>query len=1218
MEQSLSARRAFLQRCTAELTSMSATMQCYDALSQLAGGSAPFVKYDKAAFCAMRSELEELFAQVRSCVTVSDTDIFWHDLVSDETFISSRITGDWVWKHAGHAWTYTAKNDQWRDTQTGETWTYDAAHAWWENSSAHGRAGMKWEYDEKEQCWHYAGVKGQGWSSPDARMWTFRCQPAGSDWGFVPQNETWEYVSGAQRWKQKGQAWRYLSHAQHGQWEHEASGEKWVHDNLVCHTSSNTLEETVWSIHGQESPRGYDNGHWVIHPSMKKAYLGPYEQVAWNDGTPELTDRTGYLYDEKAKQWYPQYQGSPHLSGAGKTLLPLFPPTPFAPQRACIERVLAQVSLVWGGPDGMRVAPGSYGIAPDGRCALGDIRAMRWHGDMQIDGDIELDVTQSLTVTVDAEKEGTPVRVSCAPGATHAHLIFNVAAGQTLTFDVKSDLFFEGSDQPLSVTFRGEGTTRFLMPSGRTISFSKVRTHIVMEQSEQEALKERRSQVVFEKVSGQQGKTIWIKIGQDTHFAFISPHEKEGYGSLAFDTSLHDTGRMVLALARGDAAGDGRDGGLHIYGCAVQGTGKDGCVCAADIRTRVSYNKPAGAGAVLRICDDVQAVSIARNPANPTARERAAWHARTPDDRRGLVVINHCATFPTLARSLGAMPAGEPRTGFVLGCNGHIEIDDTCFLDYIAGSTNRRLAYLDPSRSKLHNPSALIIDGGTCASDRSAQITLYGRAGVYVRCGASSQTGGLLAGVVARDDGEVVDATISKGIWNGAWCVVPDVHQSIARDAGGAPRSPDGGRYCLDGEHVLDVEGALTIRSVPARFGVPASGYVNVPSRALDHAGQVMGGASLVKDKAYDCYNASSVLLNAPLTLDQVRWEHDDVLRNLTPSVTESALPAILGGERSSLRGDTSGGLLCLCNSQIACHSSLVLAGVRVVVHEKKGAYGRSAHNRSSIVAYHEGQGRGVLVQLGSSANRMADGSRAASMFDIGEGVMSSSSLRDSFIEVYRAAPTRGASAAKPTLIELALRSQRANGVSERKRGLHHLFLAHQSQINLGWMTEQGAATCAPWHMSEERYEALKATQPSALFSPSEAGSGTLCVAGGPWVLSAQESKERAPVYPITATNTGGVVYVDHGGVFAASDKSSMLIDTLVACHLTSQGSAGKLSLDPQRVTFGASGKVQPYTHHEGASGLLALHANASQVAVRTGKLTAVKAVSRGIRSLLS
>jgi|GEM_PF-2070516 len=1234
-------------KITAEKLLIDATLAKHAQVESLSDEPQRFVTAQKADLVAIKTKLDELLHVVQATIEVSSTEVVWSNTATGESFTYVRATGDWEYRQGSQRWSFTAATGVWKNEQSGETWTHDAANGWWENSFSFGSGGQKWVYDEASNLWHYAHAASSQWKAITPTEWSYATTTTTSQWSFVPRNEEWEYVPMLSEWKKKGtpvQVWRFHSDNTAGQWENRQTNERWLYDAPVAHRSSDTTHMLLWDIVGQDAPGGYDYSHWALYPQALRSKLGPFEHVAWNAGTPEVSDKTGYLYDQESDLWYPNHTQEPLTSEPGRCLLPLFPPTPFAAQVARVKAVLAYAVMPWGsktaGSQG-DVGAGKNGIDANGVVTLSDVNDMYWAHTLKVSGDVEIRAEFDAAIRVGTGVDGEQVTIEPAADAAFAHLVFHVAKGKELTVNIKNDLLFRGrasDNTPLFVTFRGEGTTRFRLPSGRSVAFGNdevagVKVHVLMDQKKAEALTNEVSQVMFDAVPCQQDVSAqdadsYITFGRASSFGFLSSYasgkdvsDQAGYGSVAFDVSRKGVGRLVLELLRGVTAGDGKDAAYTVYGSLVGASGAGGAVVASDVRTNRAYGKRAGIAAIMRITDDLVAREHAKNPYDPTVAELKKWHERVRADRRGLLVKNHNATLPAYASNLEKAPSVQEsswakaqslQTGFVLGCNGRMMLDDATFLDYIGGSSNTRFSLAqhgldggqggaDENRVKLHNPSALLVDGlGPFAQPSAnsswdmayegaeqAVITLKGNAGIFVRCGASSKTGALLN----------AQGTIGSGLFNGVRCVLDTEHNALAYDEHGNPKEfKDGMPACLDGEHAFDIEGPLCIESVDGKFHAKGNGFITVPSLALDHAGREILAQGDVHGQQdgrhplyglhrrkigarYECYNTSSVLINAPVTLKNVTWVHSDVLRNFgkhqVPSITTSALPALIGGERSALYGDTTGGKLLLDGSVVACHESLVMAGVRCIVHEGEG--GRD--NASSFVAYHQGRKRssllerGVVVQLGSVANRMADGSIEKGSVAISAGEMSTNSLRDAFIEVYRSQPANR----DEVTVSCVLTSDKEAGVPERKKAFHRLFLAHDSQINIGWPTSQGDALSDPWLFDKALLQTYKEAGRQTLFSPSAFGSATFLVDGGPWALTARDSSDQTPSFPVKETNVGGVVYVDYGGHFSVSEQGSMFIDTVIARHLAAGKAAGQITCNAENVRLGSKGKIQPY-----------------------------------------
>jgi hypothetical protein len=451
-----------------------------------------------------------------------------------------------------------------------------------------------------------------------------------------------------------------------------------------------------------------------------------------------------------------------------------------------------------------------------------------------VSGDIEILVTHDSTFVLGDGIADASVTIKPASTALAAQLIFNVAEGTTLEVQVLNSVFFKAAtDVPLYVTFRGKGSTRFRMPSGRHIWFGPandetfdvgVFVQILMDLFAED-VEQGVHQVVFEPWSylGEDEEdeeavnisphlTTWITFGPSSALRFLSYNatgvdsEVAGYGTLAFDVCHAGSGRTILALEAGEEPGDAYDAGINIWGSLVVGTGEDAAVTAQDLRLEVYPHKRAGMCAVVSIIDEVAFTELVADHEDPSEEDAVAWVARSVGDRRGLVVMNKNHTYPFLCANLeGAASLQESlwassqelqgyQPGFILGDNGQLRIRHNLFLEYIAGATNQAV---DPeqlggegateSMVKRHNPAACIIDQvGTYGASVDeewdmeyegtsvATILLEGTAGCYFYCGASAATQSILTEIEIDEDTEYeqIDATIGLGLYDGVFCPV--------------------------------------------------------------------------------------------------------------------------------------------------------------------------------------------------------------------------------------------------------------------------------------------------------------------------------------------------------------------------------------------------------------------------------------------------------------
>ena len=389
-----------------------------------------------------------------------------------------------------------------------------------------------------------------------------------------------------------------------------------------------------------------------------------------------------------------------------------------------------------------------------------------------------------------------------------------------------------------------------------------------------------------------------------------------------------------------------------------------------------------------------------------------------------------------------------------------------------------------------------------------------------------------------------------------------------------------------------------------------ATDFFNQPLYAAAHETTsffrhpLYGSRPLRKGGLYDRYNAGAILVNAPLTLDGVWLVHNDVARNLgklqLPRLDERALPSIIGGERASCEGVISGPPIFLFDSHLACHESLVLAGVRLVVTERPEGAASSiiedANNRSSIVTYQRGREldaplrRGPVVQLGSVANMMADGSQTASILLNDLGQLTSSSLRDSFIDIYRSQEVAAASEVSPVKIELALRSASEVGVSPASRATRNLFLAHDARMSIGWPTPYGSSSYFPWNIP---LTAAQSSEDEDVFILDKRGNGSLHIGGASWCITGRDGNNNPPSYPVTGSDRPGVVYVDYGGLVTTKKNADLVLDTVMAVRMSNQESAGSVTIPADQLELSPHGRVQGYGPN--------FASNSGNIAVSTG-----------------
>jgi|GEM_PF-2665610 len=355
------------------------------------------------------------------------------------------------------------------------------------------------------------------------------------------------------------------------------------------------------------------------------------------------------------------------------------------------------------------------------------------------------------------------------------------------------------------------------------------------------------------------------------------------------------------------------------------------------------------------------------------------------------------------------------------------------------------------------------------------------------------------------------------------------------------------------------------------------------PSQTQD---PLYGTRPLAVGASYDRYNSSAVLVNAPLALKNVWFVHSDVSRNLgfgqLPSVSPTALPTIIGGEAASLFSEIWGPSITLQNSTIACHESLVSAGVRFVVQENDSYLDDNASgsdNISTLLLFNRGRSldalrrRGAVFQLGSTANTMVDGTITASLAKDPGAQIQVSSLRDSFINIYRQQSTADNVTGLPTPIQLTLQTAQEPSVAAGDQSTAVLYVAGNSHINIGWPTTAGSVNYVPWSVPAD---GIALTDEGA-FDAGATGGGCLMVANKNWCISGRNTHNYAPGGPLLSAGEGGVVYVDYGGSMAMTGNSFLTLDTTVGVRLGFGADAGVFSIPSSQLVMTPAGRIDGY-----------------------------------------
>lgn len=452
--------------------------------------------------------------------------------------------------------------------------------------------------------------------------------------------------------------------------------------------------------------------------------------------------------------------------------------------------------------------------------------------------------------------------------------------------------------------------------------------------------------VVFQRVTSDDGLPIqnstYVAVGLNSIFTFITDNvdgsNRENSirdaGAAAFDVSNTGSGRMVLWLkgSHGQAGSGGSydDAAFVVRGHVVEdglgdvsGSRSDSTTWANQVAKHTNLRRQGGYKAYVRVKNDV-------------SRWLAGSNLTEGVFPRGLLVINENASFPALASSsfqydgsgvavdlwndssstncvaYNGIKKNVPVHGFILGVNGELEVGNNLFFDYVGTTTPHlfiprcsgftSLNGIMPAGDfgyKLHNPSALIIDGSTAetvlagmmhgkqtyaATDRNATITLRGTGKIFLRSGTARGTtsdsnvvgsgyGDRLSTYYQQDPNDgtlslVHTFTICTDVYDGlkvldssGTCEAgvyfwDDISKQIVAEDGHVGTNVALGDPATEGFHILDVEAKLTVKTVddnyrvtqstqvagmPQRVLVPstttAAGTFNIPSVAIDASG---------------------------------------------------------------------------------------------------------------------------------------------------------------------------------------------------------------------------------------------------------------------------------------------------------------------------------------------------------------------------------------------
>lgn len=898
-------------------------------------------------------------------------------------------------------------------------------------------------------------------------------------------------------------------------------------------------------------------------------------------------------------------------------------------------------------------------------------------GVVSFDGDVVFRADTNKVLKLSIGRNTGPVffkpLLGTASTPKYAHLIFEPSANGIIEVDIYNDLVLTGSNlndsmlassdssgnydnTPLTVTFRGAGTTVFNMSDGKKLIVSSViednagnlidtdvpaslfdrkpqgtSMYVAMDQNNSDVVKKGLNKIVFKRQMFPLGghNDCEFRIGLNSFLTFISknylgldsttqqtnptiPVNTDGsslqsYAAIAFDVSNFDEGKMVLNIAGpSNVFNSYTDGSFMLVGHYLQDSSNNLTAVPGDylnndhIRNFVNFSQPAGCKAFLRVIDNqaylydslTNGVSIGYvDSLNPTGGEVGVIDRGTYsglNSRRGLLIRCSNKSHPPLASN----PYGDSswyrqevynsgrgnfpvRNGCVLGINGHIEVSHNTFLEYEAAAPN---SPFDPDSlgmtiltSVLSN--AGITDSQTLFKNRNASGLIVDGLGSVTVGGAEQIM------FVAHSRGDIVRraeiTTFGNAGLNFRAPLLYSAPSVVARGFYDGKRLAINGETLGDGVGVLNVEGPLTIRSLPDNgepFGLSGAqaGYLfGLHVSSLYRSAGVFRLGSLwrsfddreivdqnampltsyvtrplvfptgVSPVGYVRYDRPSVLLNDNLDFIDIDYHHEDVSRYIIPNVTQSP-PVFCGGERAHVLNKLYGfqnpdlPYWRIYNSRIHCHESMCVSGCRLVVRELPDILslaGNVEQNLSSIIMYNHGdlldtnlKGFSRIFLLGSKLNTTGSGE-------------TSEFMDSAYFSIFRHSggdPTLGQNPVNlPVTLSLTTKPEVPSGVSQSERGIQMFYLGNNSNVEVGWTSEVGLyrddndVTIFPWdHRSAS--EVSTNSNKFNLRTDKEAPA-TLSFDGDFIYLGGSGPNGEASPRLISSLNMGRVIYMGHG-----------------------------------------------------------------------------------------
>lgn len=396
-----------------------------------------------------------------------------------------------------------------------------------------------------------------------------------------------------------------------------------------------------------------------------------------------------------------------------------------------------------------------------------------------------------------------------------------------------------------------------------------------------------------------------IEIGEGGALGYASqyPISEDGVSEFVFEPENSGSGRMILSIKD--------KGSVVISGRKIN----DVDPYSDDMNfNAINLNEPAGCQAVLRI----------NNPS-------------VTGTNSGLMVLNNNQTLSKLLIWFPSSITGEIY-GFVLGNNGHLDINSGSYLDYVglaidscpdiklsemiaeaqtricSDSCNCSLGNIFPDSDvspqsifKKRNPSAFIIDGFLGSTQIPACISMDSESAIFLRSGVNCN------GFVENQLDSIHPFTVS----------------SHNRTAGA-------------GNMVLDVEGCLTICGAGTdRVLNPTK--IEVLSLNVNPTGApvLIGGTGLTtfpkRDFASDgnnflSFNSAYIFVNSYMILNKTWLVHTDQNHKVYENDDVNSEPTYVGGEMYKYIPWAHEPKMIFSNSQAFWHTSVALTGLDLLI----------------------------------------------------------------------------------------------------------------------------------------------------------------------------------------------------------------------------------------------------------------------------------------------